>query len=173
MVAHVPHYLVFDTTLAFHSLLSAWVSEFRFFHTFHYLTFSSHVVAYIVCFDSRPWSQKCDFMQHRYELFNACGDSYPSLRYLLHNINLTFSFIPLNPSFRVWIFSSHVEVYIVSFDSWSWTWKSDIIRPRYELFNACGGSCPSLPCHSHNITLPFYSFILAGVSELRYFLPMS
>ena len=32
VVDHVPHYLVFDTMLAFHSLLSARVSEFGFFH---------------------------------------------------------------------------------------------------------------------------------------------
>ena len=32
VVDHVPHYLVFDTMLPFHSLLSARVSEFGFIH---------------------------------------------------------------------------------------------------------------------------------------------
>ena len=35
------------------------------------------------------------------------------------------------------------------------TRKSDIIRPGYELSNACGGSCPSQPCISHYVTFSF------------------
>ena len=45
--------------------------------------------------------------------------------------------------------------FIVSFDSTFETRKSDIIRPRYELFNACGGSCPSLPCLWRYVTFSF------------------
>ena len=74
MVANVPHYLVFDTMLPFHSLLSTRDSEFGFF--------SSHVVAYIVSFDSRFETRKSDIIQPRCELFNACGGSCPSLPYL-------------------------------------------------------------------------------------------
>ena len=47
------------------------------------------------------------------------------------------------------MFSSHVVAYIVRFESRFETFetrKSEIIRPRYQQFNACGGSCPSLPC---------------------------
>ena len=63
---------------------------------------------------------------------------YTTLPYLfIHSSQLKFG---------IWIFLSYVVAYIVSFDSRSETRKSDIIRPRYELFNACGRSCPSLPC---------------------------
>ena len=86
---------------------------------------------------------------------------------------LTFSFTPLISSFGIWIFSSHVVAYIVSFDSSSLTCKSDMIRSRYELFNACGGSCLYLCSLIHNITLPFHSLLSARVSEFGFFLPMS
>ena len=91
--------------------------------------FSSHVVAYIVIFDSRFETRKSDIIRPRYELFNACGGSCPSLPCLWHY--LTISFTPLSSSFGIGIFSSHVVAYIVSFGSSSWTWKYDIIRPRY------------------------------------------
>ena len=68
---------------------------------------------------------------------------------------LTFSFTPLSSSFGIWIFSSHVVAYIVGFESRFETQKSDIIHPRYELFNACGGLCPSLPCLCHYVTFSF------------------
>ena len=68
---------------------------------------------------------------------------------------LTFTFTPLSSNFRTWIFLSHVVAYLVSFDSRFETRKSDIIRPYYELFNACGGSCPSLPCLGHYVTFSF------------------
>ena len=100
VVAHVPHYLVFHTTLPFHSLLSA----------------------------------RC---------------------------------------FGIWIFLSHGVAYLVSFDSRFETRKSDIIRPRYELFNACGGSSLSLCSLLHNITLAFHSLLSARVSEFGFFHPMS
>ena len=38
VVAHVPHYLIFDSLLAFDSFLSARVSEFRFSHPMSYPT---------------------------------------------------------------------------------------------------------------------------------------
>ena len=80
-----------------------------------------------------------------YEVFIAFSGSCLSLHSLLHNLTLPFHSVL---SARVWNldFSSHVVAYIVRFDSRFETRKSDIIRPRYELFNACGGSCPSLPC---------------------------
>ena len=133
--------------------------------------FSSHVVAYLVSFDSRFETRKSDIIRPRYELFNACGRSCPSLPCLGHYV--TFSFTPLSSSFGIWIFSSHVVAYIVSFDSSSWTRKSDIIRPRYEGLIACGGSCLSLCSLLHNITLAFPSLLSARVSEFRFFHPMS
>ena len=98
---------------------------------------------------------KFDIIRPRFELFNACGGSGLSLCSLLHNITLTFSFTPLGSSFGIWIFLSHVVAYLVSFHSRLETRKSDIIRPRYEVFNACGGSCPSLPCLWHYVTFSF------------------
>ena len=110
--------------------------------------FSSHVVAYcvsyIVTFDSRFETRKSHIIRPRYDVFNACGGSCPSLPCLCHYV--TFSFTPLSSSFRIWIFSSHVVAYIVSFHLRFETRKSDILRPCYELFNACADSCPSLPC---------------------------
>ena len=145
VVAHVPQYLLFKTTLPFSSFLLARVSECRFF--------TSHVVASIVGFDSRKRTQKYDTIRPRYEDFNASGGSCPSLPCLWHKI--TFSFISLSWSFEIWIFSSYVVAYIVRFDSSPWSRKSDIIRPRYQLFNACGGSYPSLPCLWHYLTFLF------------------
>ena len=121
--------------------------------TFGIEIFSSHVVTYIVTFDSRFETRKCDFIRPQYELFDACGGSSPSLPYLWHYI--TFSFIPLRSNFRIKIFSSHFVAYIVIFDSRFETRKSNIIRPHYELFHACCGSCPSLPCFWHYITFSF------------------
>ena len=96
-------------------------------------------------------------MRPCYELFNACGGSCPSLPGLWHYI--TFSCIPLSSSFVIEVLSSHVVAYILSFESRFETWKSDIIRLRYELFNAFGGSCPSLPCLWHYITFSFIRLI--------------
>ena len=93
------------------------------------------------------WFKLLNSIRPRYELFNACGGSCPSLPCIWHYV--TFTFTPLSSTFGFWIFTSHVVAYIVSFDSISRTRKSDIIRPRYELFYACGGSCPSLPCLWH------------------------
>ena len=132
--------------------------------------FSSHIIAYIVSFHSRSWTWKSDIIRSHYELFNACGGSCPSLPCLSQY--LTFSFIPRSSSFGIWIFSSHIIAYIESFDSSSATRKSDIIRPRYELFNACGGSSLSLCSLLHNITLPFHSLLLARVSEFGFFQPI-
>ena len=132
---------------------------------------SFHVVTYIVSFHSGLETRKSDIIRPRYELFIACGGSCPSLPCLWHD--LTFSFIPLSSSFRIEIFSSHVVAYIVSFDSRFESRKSDIIRPHYELFNACGGSCPSLACLWHYITIHFHSILSARVSELRLFQSMS
>ena len=139
--------------------------------SFRFQIFSSHVVAYIVSFDSRPWTQKSDILRPRYELLNKCGGTCPSLPSLWHN--LTFSFIPLSPSFGIEIFKSHVVACIVSFDSRPWTRESDIIRTGYKPFNACNGSCPSLPCLWQKITLPFHSFLLARVFEFTFLHPMS
>ena len=133
--------------------------------------FSFHIIAYIISFDSKSWTRKSNIIRPCYELFNACGGSCPSLPCLWHY--LTFSFISLTSSFGIWILSSHVVANIVSFDSRSWTRKSDIIRPGYELFNACGGSCPSLPYPWHKITLPFHSFLVAWVSKFGFFHPIS
>ena len=111
------------------------------------------------CFDSRSWTRKSDIIRPRYELFNACGDLCSSLPSFYHY--LTFSFIPLSPCFEIWIFSSHVAAYTLSFDSRSWTRKSDIIRPRYEVFNAWGDWCPSLPSFWHYLTFSFTSLNLS------------
>ena len=121
-------------------------------------------------FDSRFETRKSNIIRPSYELFNACGGSCPSLPCLWHYV--TFSFTPLSSSFGIQIFSSHVVAYIVSFDSRFETRKSDIIRPSYELFNACGGSCLSLCSLLHNITLPFHSLLLARVSEFGLFHPI-
>ena len=164
VVAHVRHYLVFDTTLPYAFIHS---SELEFKN----LDFLSHIVAYIVSFDSRSWTRKSDIIRPRYELFIVCGGSYPSTLSFKQPY-LTFSFTPLISNFVIWSFSSHVVSYIVSFYSRHWTRKSYIIQPRYELFNACGGSCPSLPCLWHNITVPFHPFLSQWVSEFRFFHPM-
>ena len=129
MQSFTQHYLTFSFT-RLTSSFGIWIS-------------SSHVVAYIVSFDSRFETRKSDIIRARCELINVCGGSCPSLPYLGHYI--IFLFIPLSSSFRIQIFLSHVVAYIVIFDSRSSTRRSDIIRPRYELFNACGGSYPSLP----------------------------
>ena len=63
--------------------------------------------------------------------------------------------------------------YIISFDSSSWTQKPDIIRPRYEHFNACRGSSLSLCSLLHNITIAFHSLLSTRVSEFGFFHPMS
>ena len=76
----------------------------------------------------------------------------------------------LSSSFGIWIFSYHVVAYLVSFDSRFETRKSDIIRPRYELFNACGGSCPSLPCLWHYVTFLFTP-VTSCFRNLDFFIP--
>ena len=50
VVDHVPNYLVFDTMLPFHSLLSARVSEFL---LFHYVV--AHVSIYVVFYTTLPY----------------------------------------------------------------------------------------------------------------------
>ena len=157
MYSFTEHYLTFSFT-PLSSSFGIWI-------------FSSHVVAYIVSFDSRFETREADIIRPRYEVFNACGGSCPSLPCLWHYV--TFSFTPLSSSFGIWIFLSHVVAYIVSFDSSSWTRESDIIRPRYEVFNACGGSCLSLCSLLHNITLPVHSHLSARVSKFGFFHPMS
>ena len=141
-----------------------------YYHTFSFTPLSSslgieifsfHVVAYIVSFDSTFETRKSDIIWPRYELFDACGGSYPSLPCLWHYI--TFSFIPLSSSYGIEIYTSHVVAYIISFDSRFQTRKSNIIRPDYDLINACGGSCPSLPCLWHYITIPAHSLLWARV----------
>ena len=93
LVAHIPHYLVFDITL-----------PYLFIHSSQ-LDFQNvdHVVAYIVSFDSRFETRKSDIIRPHYELFTQ--------HYL------TFLFTPLSSSFGIWIFSSHNVAYILSFDS--------------------------------------------------------
>ena len=127
--------------------------------SFRIQIFSYHIVAYVVSFLSNLWTLKSDIIWPHYELFNAHGHSCLPLPYLSHNI--TFSFMALVLSFRIQIFSYHIVVYIVSFHSHLWTLKSNIIRPRYELFNAHGHSCPSLPYLSHNITFSFMALALS------------
>ena len=75
VVAHVSHYVVFYTTLPYLFIHSSQL-EFR------NLFFSSHVVPYIVSFDSRFETRKSDIIRLRYDVFNACGGSYSSLPYL-------------------------------------------------------------------------------------------
>ena len=134
------------------------------------LIFSSHVIAYIVSFDSRFETRKSDIIWPRYELSNACVGSCPSLPCLWHYV--TFSFTPLSLRIVMLIFSSHVVTYLVSFDWRFETRKSDIIRPRYEVFIGCGSSCLSLCSLLHDITLPFHSLLSALVLEFRFFHPM-
>ena len=166
VLAHISHYVVFYTTLLYLFIHSSKL-EFR------NLVFSSHVVAYIVSFHSRSWTRKSDMIRSRYELFNACGGSCLSLCSLLYNITSPFHLLLLARVSEFGFSSSHVIAYIVSIDSSSWTPKSDIIRPRYEVFIACGGSCLSLCSVLHNITLPFHSLLSARVSEFGFFHSMS
>ena len=111
------------------------------------------------------YSQAMSFIMHVVDHVSHYLIFYTRLPYL--------SFTPLSSSFGIWIFSSHVVAYIVSFDSSSWSQKSDIIRPRYELFNACCGSCLSLCSLLHNITLPFHSLLSVRVLEFGFFYPTS
>ena len=98
VVAHVSHYVVFYTTLPYLFIHSSQLE-------FQNLDFLSHVVAYLVSFDSRFETRKSDIIRSRYELFNACGGSCPSLRYLfidssqLEFRNLDF-FIPCRSLYR-------------------------------------------------------------------------
>ena len=144
VVAQVPPYVIFETILHIHSFLSARLSEFRLFHPCR----SLHRKLWY-----KSWTRKSDIIRPRYELINACGGSCPSVLYLWHYI--TFSFTPLNSSFGIWIFSSYVVAYIVNFDTRYETRKSDMIRPHYDLFNAWGGSSPSLTYLWHYITFSF------------------
>ena len=143
------------------------------YHTFSFTPLSSSLgieifsFHFVVSFDSRLETRKSDIIRPHYDVFSAYGGSCPSLPCLWHY--LTFSFNPLRSSFGIEIFSFHVVTYIVRFE----TRKSDIIRPRYELFIACSGSCLSLRSLLHNITLPFHSLLSARVSEFRFFHPMS
>ena len=166
VVAYVPHYLVFDTTLLYlfiHSFpLEFWNWDFfiscRNLHRQLWFKIWNLKIRYHT---ATLWGFQCTWWLM----------SLTTLSLTLHY--LTFSFTPFSSSCGIEIFSFHVVAYIVSFDSRFETWKSDIIRPRYELFNACGGSCPSLPCLWHYITIPFHSILSARVSELRFFQSMS
>ena len=162
VVAHVSHYVVFYTTLPYLFIHSCEL-EFRNLDFFIPCRSLYRNLWFIV------WNWKSDIIQPRYELFNACGGSCRSLPCRWHYVN--FSFSPLSSSFGICIFSSQVVAYIVSFDSSSWNRKSDIIRPRYEVFNV-------LVAHlSHYVvfytTLP-YLFIHSSQTEFRnldFFIP--
>ena len=71
--------------------------------------------------------------------------------------------------FRNWDFLAHIVAYFVSFDSEVRTLKSNIIRPRYELFNAHCYSRLSLPSLSQPIT--FSIMALALNLKFQIFLP--
>ena len=148
-----PHYLTFSFT-PLNSSFGIWI-------------FSSHVVAYIVSFDSSSGTQKSDIIRPRYHVFIACGGSCLYLCSLLHNITLAFH--TLNSSFGIWIFSSYVVAYLVSFDSRFETRKSDIIRPRYELFNAC--LIMSLTTLSLTLCYIFIHSIQLEFRNLDFFIP--
>ena len=146
------------------SLIALFVTQHYFFlHStlpeFENSVFLAHIEAYVVSIGFRVRTLKSDIIRLRYELFNAHGHSCLSLPYLSHNIN--FFFIAHSLSFRIQFFLAHIEAYIVSFDSRVWTLKSNIIQPRYELFNAHGHSCLSLPYLSHNITFFFIAHSLS------------
>ena len=104
VVAHVPHYLVFDRTLPFHLFLSAWVSEFRFLHPIH----SLHRKLWFKTLNSK-------IRYHTATLWAYyCMCWLMSLTTLsLTQHYLTFSFTPLRPTIGIWSFSSHVVAYIV------------------------------------------------------------
>ena len=131
--------------------------------------FSFHIKAYLVSFDSLFWTLKSDIVRPRYERFNAQGHACLSFPYVSHNI--TFFLIAHAQTSRIKIFSADIKAHIVSFDSLLWTRKSDIVRPRYELFNAQGHSCLSLPYVSHNIT--FFFLALPLIFRIRFFQPIS
>ena len=63
--------------------------------------------------------------------------------------------------FKIQSLSEHIIAYCVSFDSPTWTLKSDIIRGSYDLFYACGRPCLSLPYLFHNFTFSFMSLVLS------------
>ena len=149
VVAHVSHYVVFYTTLPYLFIHSSQLE-------FQDLDFFIPGRSLYRKLWSKVWNSKSRYHTATLEHFNACGGSCPSLPCLWHYV--TFSFTPFSSSFGIWIFSSHVVAYLVSFDSRFETRKSDIIRPRYELFNACGGSCPSIPCLWHYVTFSFTPF---------------
>ena len=176
VVGHVSHYVVFYTTLPYlfihSSQLEFW--NLAFFIPCHslYRKLWFKVWNYIVSFDSSSWTRKSDNIWPRYEVFIACGGSCLSVCSLLQNITLPFHSL-LSSSFGIKNFSSYVVAYLVSFDSRFETRKYDIIRPRYEVFNACGGSCLSLWSVLHKFTIPFHSLLSARVSEFGYFHSMS
>ena len=161
VVAHVSHYVVFYTTLPYRFIHSSQL-EFR------------NLDFFIQC---RSLHRKLWFKiwnsEIQYHTATLWGFSFMWWLMSLTQHYLTVPFTPLSSSFGIWIFLSHVVAYAVSFDSRLETRKSDIIRPRYEVFIACGGSCLSLRSLLHNITLPFHSLLSARVSELRFFHPMS
>ena len=125
---------------------------------------SFHMIAYFFSFDLPIWTPKSDIIRGIYELFDACGRSCLSLPYLWHNF--TFSFMSLALSFQIQILLFHMTAHFFSFDLPIRTLKSNIIRGMYELFDACGRSCLSLPYLSHNFTFFFMS--LAWVSKFRF-----
>ena len=79
--------------------------------------------------------------------------------YLWHNF--TFSFMSFGLNFKIQSLSEHIIAYCVSFDSFTWTLKFDIIRGNYDLFDACGRCCLWLPYLFHNFT---FSFMSLGLS---------
>ena len=135
------------------SWLSLWVLKLSFF--------LFYVVAYVVRFDSQVWILKSDIIRPRYELFNAHCHSCLSLLSLSHTI--TFCIMALALIFGIKIFLAHIVAYVVSFDSHIRTLKSDIIRPRYELFNAHGHSWLSLPSLSNESSI-FFCFNVRSLS---------
>ena len=166
VVAHVPHYLVFDTTLRYLFIHSSQL-EFRNWDFFIPCRNLHRKLLFKI------WNSKIRYHRATLWAFQCMWRlmSLTTLSWTLHYY--TFSFTPLSSSFGIEIFSLHVVTYIASFDSRFETRKSDIIRPRYEVFIACGGSCLSLCSLLHNITLPFHSLLSSRVSEFGFFHPMS
>mgnify|MGYP006973856345 CR=1 FL=1 len=134
-IAPVSHRLICDTTLLFPSCLSLWVSKIQ--------MLSDHLIAYFISFASPILTLKSDIIRRIYELFDACDHPFLSLPHLWHNF--TFSLMSLGLGVKIQFLSEHIISYFVSFDSPIWTLKSDMIQPRYEVFDSHGRSCLALP----------------------------
>ena len=159
VVDHVSHYVVFYTTLPYLFIHSSQL-QFRNWDFF----IGCRSLYRNICF--KVWNSKIRYHTATLWAF-YCIWWIMSLTTL--SLTLTFSFTPLSSSFGIWFFSSHVVAYIVSFHSRFESRKSDIIRPRYEVFNACGGSCPLLPCLC--TILPFPSLLSVRIRNLDFFIP--